>query len=565
MARSPRWMLVVLLMAAGVTAVSASNTSISGVVRDSAGVPQMGALVEIYAPSVESRKAATDAHGRYLFSDLVPAVYTVKVSAPAFLPTLRENVAVRASARVVVNLTLSTLFEALQMMPQRRVPSDNDDDWQWTLRSVANRPIFRLDDSGSPVMVSQADGSSDQALKASIAFLAGSEADGFGRSTDMGTAFTVEHSVFSTGTLTFKGNVGYGDADPDGVLRLSYSHRLANGAQPEVAVTFRRFASPSDAMPDATLQALAVSVANTTSVGDRVELRYGGEFQSVQFMGRVTAYRPFGSLDVHLSPNTIVEYLYATSEPSTRLEKGFDTAPADLTESGPHMSQDGFTPLLEKARHQEISLSRRQGRNAFQVALFADSIHNAALTGVGEIGMDSGDFLPDVYSDTFTYNGGDLVTNGLRLVVQRKLRDDLTATLAYSYGGVLEAGGWNLPWGQVQDSMRVGRRHAVTAKFAGTVPHCKTRVIASYKWTNDGGLTPVDLFNASASQADPYFNLFVRQPVPMLAGLPGHMEALVDLRNLLEQGYMPVIAPDGHTLYLVQSARSVRGGLLFTF
>jgi hypothetical protein len=39
----------------------------------------------------------------------------------------------------------------------------------------------------------------------------------------------------------------------------------------------------------------------------------------------------------------------------------------------------------------------------------------------------------------------------------------------------------------------------------------------------------------------------------------------VDLRNLLEQGYIPVIAPDGHTLYLVQSARSVRGGVLFTF
>jgi len=40
---------------------------------------------------------------------------------------------------------------------------------------------------------------------------------------------------------------------------------------------------------------------------------------------------------------------------------------------------------------------------------------------------------------------------------------------------------------------------------------------------------------------------------------------LVDLRNLLAQGYVPVIAPDGHTVYLMQSARSVRGGLAFTF
>ena len=43
------------------------------------------------------------------------------------------------------------------------------------------------------------------------------------------------------------------------------------------------------------------------------------------------------------------------------------------------------------------------------------------------------------------------------------------------------------------------------------------------------------------------------------------MEALVDIRNLLAQGYIPVIGQDGHTLYLVQSARSIRGGVAFNF
>ena len=47
--------------------------------------------------------------------------------------------------------------------------------------------------------------------------------------------------------------------------------------------------------------------------------------------------------------------------------------------------------------------------------------------------------------------------------------------------------------------------------------------------------------------------------------MPGRMEAIVDLRNLMAQGYVPVISPDGHTVYLVQSARSVRGGVSFTF
>jgi hypothetical protein len=57
-------------------------------------------------------------------------------------------------------------------------------------------------------------------------------------------------------------------------------------------------------------------------------------------------------------------------------------------------------------------------------------------------------------------------------------------------------------------------------------------------------------------------NLFLRQPIPAMRG---HMEAIIDVRNLLAQGYVPVLGQDGQTVYLVQSARSVRGGLAFTF
>ena len=70
--------------------------------------------------------------------------------------------------------------------------------------------------------------------------------------------------------------------------------------------------------------------------------------------------------------------------------------------------------------------------------------------------------------------------------------------------------------------------------------------------------------NTSAGQADPYLDVSFRQPIPA-SFLAGHMEILMDLRNLLAQGYVPVMGQDGHTLYLVQSARSVRGGVAFSF
>jgi hypothetical protein len=78
-------------------------------------------------------------------------------------------------------------------------------------------------------------------------------------------------------------------------------------------------------------------------------------------------------------------------------------------------------------------------------------------------------------------------------------------------------------------------------------------------------LTPVDMFTASAGRAEPYLNLFFRQPFPGNGFFPNHVEAIVDLRNLLAQRYVPVLGNDGHTVYLVQSARAVSGGVAFTF
>ena len=158
-----------------------------------------------------------------------------------------------------------------------------------------------------------------------------------------------------------------------------------------------------------------------------------------------------------------------------------------------------------------------------------------------------------------------LEAQGVRLVLQRRFSNGITATVDYAYGGVLDLEQPYVDWNVVRSSLEHGWRHTAALKLNGGIPHCKTRWIASYRWTSgDNTLTPVDLFNASAGQADPYFNLFVRQPLPHIHGMPLNMEAIIDLRNLLAQGYVPVIGPDGKTVYLMQSARSVRGGLAFT-
>jgi hypothetical protein len=536
--------------------------SISGYVHNASGVPQMGALVEVLGSAARTLKVVTDENGFYSAVGLLPGNYNIRVSAPSFLPSERDRVGLRAGASLIVNLTLNTLFQAIQMAPLRG-PAD-EDDWKWVLRSVANRPILRVLEGSSPSVASSSEQDNHE-IKGTLSFVAGSPSEGFGSASDVSTGFSVERSIFSSGTVAVRGNVGYGGGSPAAVLRASYTHKMDNGSQPQLAFTMRRLAAPDINLHSAALQALSLTTSDDITLGDVLELRFGSEIQTIQFMGRVTAFRPFGSADLHLSPNTIVEYRYATSQPDSRMDKGFDTAPADLSESGPHVSIAGYSPALERAHHHELSVSRRVGKNNLQMAVYSDRVADPALTGVGDFTVENAEVLPDLYSGTFTYRGKELHTRGLRVVLQRKLSSDVTATLDYGYGGVLDLAKDDVRLEDARESIVISDRHSLAAKVSGTVPRAGTRLVASYRWISGQALTPVDMFNASAGQSDPYLNIFFRQPIPGTSFLPGHMDALIDVRNLLAQGYVPLIGQDKHTVYLVQSARSVRGGVAFTF
>ena len=554
----------IALLALALTASAQTRMgTISGAVRNSAGVPQMGAAVKVLVGAGEVVTVFTDAQGRYMAANLPAGTYDVRASATAFLPSLRENVALKAGAHLVVNLTLNTLFEAVQLLPARKHSGEEEEDWKWTLRSAANRPILRLVDD-SAVMISHESAPEDRVLKAKVAFMAGGGAQGFGSTSDVATAFSLERSMFSSGTVSLRGNVGYGDANPSAVVRAGYRRDLGS-SHPELAFTMRRFATPDGMLRGGAMQALSLSMNDRTTISDFLEVMYGGEFDSIQVLGHVNAFRPYGAADLHFGPDTVFEYRYATAAPNTRLEKGFDTAPADLSETAPRMSLASGATQIERARHQEVSVSHRMGKTNVQVAAYSDHVRNTALVGAGDP-VDGLNTLADVYSGTFTYDGGNLDTNGMRVVVQRKLPGDMTATFDYAMGGVLDIGANSANWQDVAALVRSERRQALGSKISGRIPRAGTKVIASYRWTNGSGLTPVDMFNASAGQTDPFFSVFVRQPIPTSKLFSAaKMEALVDIRNLLAQGYVPVVGQDGSTVYLVQSARCVRGGLAFTF
>jgi Carboxypeptidase regulatory-like domain len=532
--------------------------AISGYVRNVSGDPQMGAVVEILGAADRTLTVFSDGAGYYTATGLLPGLYSLKVTAPSFLPRLREKVGVRAGASIHVNFTLNTLLDVMQLGPARAIP--DDDDWKWTLRSVANRPILRVVTDPSLIPEKQ-----NHELTGSLAFVAGSTSEGYGSGSDMSTAFTLERGVFSDGHVAFAGDLGYGQTSPAASVRASFSNRMPDGSMPSLAITARQFAPSDPNLHNAAMQSIGVSAGDDMIFNDTLELNFGSELENIQFLGQMTAFRPHASADLHLSPNTVLRYEYTTSRPALSSEKDLGPAAAGFTDSDPRITVAGFSPQLERAHHQELSLSRRLGNTNLQVAGFYDRIGDMALTGAGEVTAAGGFLLPDVASGTFSYDGGVLNTPGMRVVVQHKFSSELSATVDYALGGVLELDHPGVPLQAAQPWITTQRRQAAAAQFSGTIHRTHTQWVTSYRWINGPALTPVDLFNSSPGQSDAYLNLVIRQPIPSMGFLPARMEALIDLRNLLAQGYVPVLAQDGHTIYLVQSARAIRGGLAFSF
>ena len=120
----------------------------------------------------------------------------------------------------------------------------------------------------------------------------------------------------------------------------------------------------------------------------------------------------------------------------------------------------------------------------------------------------------------------------------------------------------------LQDARRDTDVRNATPHRRSSAGHCRASRLTGrppIAWISGQALTPVDMFNESAGQCVPISQHSPAATHPRTGFLPGHMDAVIDVRNLLAQGYVPVMGQDGRTVYLVQSARTVRGGVALRF
>lgn len=564
--------------------------AIAGIVRGTAGIPQMGATVILY--NRQQRligKVLTDDHGEFRLLGLLPAPYSVKVSLASFVPATKE-ILVQPGVRSVLNVNLSTLFSTIQFAyPALESGNVMTDDWKWVLRSASStRPVLRLVDPGTASASTTGHTAVFSETRGLLQVSAGEGAltAGVGTEADLGTTFALETSLYGNALLQFAGNLGYGSATgvPTAAFRTIYSRHIADDT-PEISVTMRQMLMPAIAGPDGVplplMRNLSVSVDDQYRVSDNVTLQYGFTMDSISFVDHSNYYSPYARLKYVPDSSNSLELAYSSGNPRPNSPPSGNSSSDDNSASPadgslqrdidglgvfPRMSLLNGKAEMQRGEEYEIIYAHKAGSRTYSASVYRQYVANAAITMVAPAGFFVGNVLPDVFAGSSVFDAGNFQNNGFAGSVTQNLGSYASAAIIYSDNGALTADA-NEVVGNNPDDLRnmihTGRRHAATTRFSGVLPGAGTRLIASYQWTGDRrAVMAANLYAADSLQPLPGFNVYIRQPIP---GFRRHVEATADIRNMLAQGYLPLSAIGGQRILLVQNPRSVRGGLSFTF
>jgi hypothetical protein len=569
---------------AGQVAAQGSNKltpkpgTLSGLVRDSSGIPQLGATVAIIpeTPGVSSTyEFFTNTQGIFNGEKLLPGAYTVRVTLAGYLPYLQKHIQISPSITTTVRIQLESMFASIEQL--RRPPTDSGaepDDWKWALRSAPGlRPVLQWNESDPPgtIMSSVVVEQHIQRPLGIVALTDGARRPGSVSNVAAApsTAFAYDQKINGDDHIVFAGQMTPDDESPAGGIAAVWLPTGSAENGPSSTLVLREAKLGESGL---TFRGVRLDQSESLALGNRFLLRASGEYVLVGLGMAAHDLRASVRLQTRLTNNWSMDTIYAAlpngNAPNDLMVselEGVDT-PSVLADAlnqldtFPALLMRAGHPVLESGRHEEMAAGRKLGaRGTLQIAAFHDDYSHIAMFGKGN-GLPAEEYFQDFYSKGFAYDGGSSSDWGGRVALRERINDDLEMTAIYALGGAL------VPVAEMdsglRDGLRTAQRQSVAASIATRIPQSGTHLTVGYKWINGPALSRVDPYGEAEYQVSPFLNVGVRQQLPRI--LFGRWEANAECDNLLAQGYVSVNTRDGQIL-LVPAFRSFRGGLSLQF
>jgi hypothetical protein len=567
-----------------VAALASEYGRLSGVVSDNHGNPLMGATVLIFGPLLiptastgeQAERVITDAKGKFAVGHLIPGWYSLQIISPTRLPAHQNGIKVEAGQTATLKFVLGDVFAPLRFQIPDTGALSLGDDWKWVLRtSAATRPILRYRQEVAattpnavqpPLPASQRllglvpDSScanplaADSGMGSVVAYL---------RSSSLDSDVLAVGSVGANGTLT--SSVG-----------TEYRKGLSKGDFEEASLVVHRLGYAGGAtaplgggqLSDSYAWGLAASYTQTRYIYPHLTLTAGVDMDYLMALRNVMATRPRIKLAYHLSRSTNVALQVgrgASDSSGTLLER------VNRLDSFPLLTLRGYRPELEQGEHSEISLNHRlSGSARIELAAYHDGVKNAAVWGStppAAVSWLAGNYMLNPAGDGIFVNMGDYRSSGYRAAYRQRLGNRVEALVDYVVGDSLYARGVvnHAPEGDLRGLLKPVRSASLAGRVSARIPVTRTQLTSSYEWVQRGRVTMLDPYGQADLQLQPFWDVQVHQPLPNLAFLPAHIEAVADFRNLFAQGYSPLTQSGEMTLLLSSAFKSVSGGFSVEF
>jgi len=569
---------------------------VTGTVRDERGTPLAGATVAVLEPRFngkEIKSARTDTQGRFM-AGVVPGLWTVRAMAEGFIPKY---------TRLVLNRSAKTSYDFHLKSDNTLVQKRGDsNDYRWISQSVPGHVLRIFEDAEEEVVDLSNDTAQRKGLLASQPSIHGmaqfvavtsSAPAGLPAPDFFGTNFAVSGSLGGNFEMAFIGQRGVGDLAPQ---RLAAVATVRPGAVHQVTamigygqvglsrtrtqeidsdggqLAWRRNARTLGAAlrPGQTsLDQISVSATDSWQVLRPLLVIYGFDYS--RFVGSVNdSDSVLPRLAVQYSPSSRLRLNAAvTPGASERLNspEGFNSENIQATfESAPAEVANSDAPILDRSQRFEIGVERSFGgageRNtSIEASVFYDLIsgHGVGVLALPlEASPENQATFQQVVHQVTAMNGA---ARGFRVMLNRRINDHMTASAGYSFGRGSRLDDAPVSQATPAQLFRGGFFQVATAKLdLDFTEQTGTRVSTVIRLSPVAMVFAIDPFAGRMGVYDPNINVYVTQELPSF-GLPMRWEALVDVRNLLNQA---LGVEDGVVqLASARARRTLRGGLAF--
>ena len=570
--------------------------SIAGYVRNTTGIPQMGASVFLFNRADRLiQRSLTNERGIFGFDALKPDTYSIRVSLASFMPAARQRILVQPGMQSLLYVDLASVLSSIELV--YAAPGQGalmSDDWKLTLKgSAATRSVMRMLPGASasdPSQRTDPQGAMFSETRGLFNVSAGDFGSGSTATTDLGTAFAVATSIEGRSELQVSGNLGYnqGTAMPAAGFRTSY-HRDDGG--PEIALSVQQVylpvrpgLGPSGAQPDTApmLRTMSLTTYNSMALTENIRLDYGASLDAVSFLGRLDYSNKFARLTYSLGNMGSLQFAMSSGAPPSELMvqdqggenmvRGSDSGAlaGDLAALAvlPKISLLDGRAALQRSQNFEAGYEKTLNTTRINVSVYHETVSNANMTVVAPEGAFApGDLLPDFTSNSSIVDAGTYERNGFAASLTQEIGDHLEIGTSVGRGGALEVQNREqaiTSADELRSQLQGTDRFWASARASTKLPVTHTQVTASYEWMNYSAIMPDHFYLTQNNYPQAGLNIRVRQPIPGIPGMAGRIEATAELRNGLAQGYLPV-SQGGQPVLLIQTPRLLRGGLSFIF